>query len=116
MGRVPHPWRSLPRVGFHGRDPLWDLSDDIESRRDYEAVPEPALPPFLIPPDSPAPLARAPRPGLRFGGCSKIPTMRNTPSIGTLKETGYCSFAYSALASFRIGMSWSASFHVVKKF
>ena len=32
------------------------------------------------------------------------------------KNWVYCSFAYSALASFRIGMSWSASFHVVKKF
>jgi hypothetical protein len=28
---------------------------------------------------------------------------------------GYCSFAYSALASFRIGMSGSASFQSVRK-
>jgi hypothetical protein len=27
----------------------------------------------------------------------------------------YCSFAYSALASFRMGMSGSASFHSLKK-
>ncbi len=32
------------------------------------------------------------------------------------KNWVYCSFAYSALAAFRIGMSWSAAFHVVKKF
>jgi hypothetical protein len=30
--------------------------------------------------------------------------------------TGYCSFAYSALASFRMGMSGSASFQKVRKF
>ena len=28
---------------------------------------------------------------------------------------GYCSFAYSALACFRMGMSGSASFHSVRK-
>jgi hypothetical protein len=30
-------------------------------------------------------------------------------------KSGYCSFAYSAFACFRIGMSGSASFHKVKK-
>jgi hypothetical protein len=29
--------------------------------------------------------------------------------------SSYCNFAYSALASFRMGMSGSASFHLVKK-
>src|SRR5260370_4100623 len=32
------------------------------------------------------------------------------------KNWVYCSFAYSALASFRRGVSWSASFHAVKTF
>jgi len=31
------------------------------------------------------------------------------------RTRGYCSFAYSALASFRMGMSGSASFQRVKK-
>lgn len=30
-------------------------------------------------------------------------------------RTGYCSFAYSALASFRMGMPGSASFQSVRK-
>jgi hypothetical protein len=33
----------------------------------------------------------------------------------TLKRRNYCNFAYSALASFRIGMSGSASFQSVRK-
>ena len=30
--------------------------------------------------------------------------------------SGYCSFSYSALARFRMGISGSASFQIVKKF
>jgi hypothetical protein len=35
--------------------------------------------------------------------------------LSTFPRVGYCSFADSALASFRIGMSGSASFQRVKK-
>jgi hypothetical protein len=34
----------------------------------------------------------------------------------TVYLTGYCNFAYSALASFRMGMSGSASFQTVRTF
>jgi len=35
--------------------------------------------------------------------------------VFTPKLVAHCSFAYSALACFRIGMSGSASFHIAKK-
>ena len=35
--------------------------------------------------------------------------------VGCTSDRNYCSFAYSALASFRMGMSGSASFQRVRK-
>jgi hypothetical protein len=45
-----------------------------------------------------------------FGRFWQIGSMR-----GQSERKNYCSFAYSALASCRMGMSGSASFHRVKK-
>jgi len=38
-----------------------------------------------------------------------------TPSVAERRPGNYCSFAYSALACFSMGMSGSASFHSVRK-
>ena len=47
-------------------------------------------------------------------GWHSEPTYRHK-SIGVHVQIDYCSFAYSALACFSIGMSGSASFHSVRK-
>src|SRR5436190_17638453 len=53
--------------------------------------------------------------GLRSNrvSCFKGSLLRN--NLGLRRAGGYCSFAYSALACFRIGMSESASFQVARK-
>ena len=59
----------------------------------------------------------------RTGHCRYIPITQVTePGVsfwgnlryGLIASVDYCSFAYSALAAFRMGMSGSAPFHRVK--
>ena len=60
----------------------------------------------------------ASRPTVRGGVLSVWPWFRQLSAKQQATESKsfpYCSFAYSALASFRMGMSGSASFHSVRK-
>jgi hypothetical protein len=60
--------------------------------------------------------SQSPRGRLKVGLAQRT---YNTPSVGKVKRDfslqPYCNFAYSALASFRIGISGSASFQSVRK-
>jgi hypothetical protein len=52
------------------------------------------------------------RKGFAAHDCEKYPKKRPEDfSQAAAPTSAYCSFAYSALACFRMGMSWSASFH-----
>jgi hypothetical protein len=48
-----------------------------------------------------------------IGMSNYLPIMYSPAFFTNYEDDGYCSFAYSALASFRMGMSGSASFQSV---
>jgi hypothetical protein len=60
-------------------------------------------------------LAAAAIPGIRGSCLERARTRNEASSTWWKKGRGYCSFAYSALASFRMGMSGSAPIQRVKK-
>ena len=97
------------------------LSTKAESDDGAGVVERPAILRLSFAPEDPAPDFQRPleiaRSGRDLAGCAIriLPPASNRLRDNLRATAAYFSFAYSAFASFRIGMSGSASFHIVRK-
>jgi hypothetical protein len=113
-------WKAWPGVVGHtvGNSPLllqnraWDYK--LDRLKDYCCKIAIALRVPTVARDSGA-ILRGGRKGVLRGHFEEYPTTRNSKICAHTFVRNYCNFAYSALASLRMEMSGSASFHSMRK-